>query len=71
MLSLKKVGGGPQFYCDFFEEKKSLGGILIVLVIHILCKDKSMVGYNLLAIYFKNHRNFCVAIQKVCGKKSH
>ena len=63
-----KTCGGPQFYCDF--GKSSLGGNLIVHLCILLCKDKAMMGYNVLGMYLRTIGMFLLAV-KIYVKKSH
>ena len=46
-----KIFAGPQFYCEFWKIK--LGGNLIVQLCIFSCKDKAILGYNVLVMYVK------------------
>ena len=51
--------------------KLSLGGNLIVQLCIFSCKDKAMLGYNVLVMYLRSIGFFLLAFKKYVKKISH
>ena len=69
-------GGGLKKYLPVHNSivifgKLSLGANLIVQLCIFSCKDKSMLGYNVLVMYLRAIGIFFVSIKKICEKISH
>ena len=69
-------GGGLEKYLPVHNSivifgKLSLGGHLVVQLCIFSCKDKAMLGYNVLVMYLRAIGFFFVSINKICEKISH
>ena len=56
-------GGGKNIWKNIFG-KLSLGGNLIVQLCIFSCKDKAMLGYNVLVMYLRTLGIYLLALKK-------